>query len=222
MSHTPFTVLAHLASPPVLAHPLMLDALLLAGLGAEMGAAHPSGWAEEAQVLEAVLPLAQVRHPSGLWWYAASQITPHGKEQRDHLNRVPPIRVGARWTSARSLNVASGPDKRMRKPFFYRPGMLRLEWTGVGDRGRVASLLSRVPGVGSQVAHGHGWVRRWEISEGGPDLEAYRDDVAMRHLPEQVSVDMMGGGHISRRAVPLRPPYWLRRKAVSCWQQVRA
>lgn len=211
------TVTAHLATPPALTWPLMLDALLLAGMGAKMGAAHPSGWVGEEEVLAAPLPLARVEG-GGAWWYACSQITPAGAQSLDFTNRVPMVEEAARLTTAGSLNVAAGPDKRLRTPIYYRPEMLRLTWTCIGDAAGVAELLQHVHGVGKMRTHGRGWVQRWEVTRGGPGLDAYRLP-ATRHVP--ASLDLVPTeGIVTRRHLPLRPPYWMRRDAVECWQEV--
>ena len=51
----PLTVTAHLLTPPVVDRPVLLDAVLLAGMGARCGASHPSGWVadEEVEAIEA-------------------------------------------------------------------------------------------------------------------------------------------------------------------------
>lgn len=216
---TPLTVRAHLDTPPVLDRPLYLDALLQAGLGEAMGRGREDGWEDPEVVQGAPLPLARVETPHG-WWWAASHVLPAGPEQQGHLNRVPLVEEYARWTDARSVSHGSGPDKRLRVPFYYRPGMLLLEWTCVGDLRQVARVLAHVPGVGRLRGHGHGWVRRWEVVPGGPSLEDYGHDLALRHLPAEMRVTLPRA--VMRRHMPLRPPYYQRRDAVPCWQLQRA
>lgn len=213
---TPLTVTAHLSTPPVVDRPLYLDALLYAGVGETMGAEREDGWAAEEDVLDQLLPLARVETAYG-WWWAASAVVPLGPERGGHLNRVPLVEEAGRWTTARTLNQAAGPDKRLRRPYYYRPGMTVLTWTCVGDPGAVAALLERVSGVGALRGHGHGWVRRWTVSVGGPPVGAYASDLALRHLP--VEVRPVGlPSQVVRRQVPLRPPYHRRRDAVTCLQ----
>lgn len=214
----PLTVRAHLSTPAALEWPLMLDALLLGGLGAEMGAADESGWADGTEVEAQPLPLARVE-ADGLWWYACSQITPEGPQAKDYVNRVPLVEEYARLTDRGSVNVASGPDKRMRRPIYYRPGMCDLTWTAVGDLQRVAELLARVSSIGKLRGHGWGWVRAWSVAPGGPDLAAYRHRVDLRHLPAD-GAHPRCEGRVTRRGLVLRPPYWRRVGQVDCWQQV--
>ena len=209
------TVTAHLATPPAISWPIMLDALLLGGLGARLGAAHPSGWVDVD--LSTPLPLARVEVGEE-WWYACSQITPRALQAKSYTNRVPMVEEAARLTSAGSLNVAAGPDKRLRTPYYYRPGMLTLTWTCIGDAEEIGALLSHVTSIGKNRTHGCGWVQRWEIVEGGPDLAAYHSPT-VRHVPSTLPLDV-GGTSITRRFVPLRPPYWMRRDGVDCWQEV--
>jgi hypothetical protein len=214
----PLTVTAILDTAPVVDRPLYLDALLLAAIGERMGADRPDGWAAEADVIAASLPLARVESPYG-WWWAASAVTPRGPEAPGHLNRVPLVEEAGRWTAQRSLNQAAGPDKRLRKPYYSRPAMLSLTWTCVGEPREVAELLTRIAGVGALRGHGHGWVRGWTVEPGGPPLAAYASDVTLRHLPAELRVRL--DGDVARRQIPLRPPYHRRRDAVPCWQVQR-
>lgn len=212
---TPLTVTAHLGSPASFDRPLMFDTILYAGLGRMRGAEHPSGrsddvWGED-------IPLARVETEHG-WWWAASQVTPEGDERQYHLNRAPDYEGNARWTNRGSLNHASGPDKRLRIPYYYRPGMLALTWTAFGDADAVGRLLAHVGGVGRQRTHGWGWVRRWEITREGPGLDAYRS-AAVRHVPTAFEPPV--GLDLQARRMPLRPPYYRRREGVPCWQRVR-
>lgn len=215
--HVPFTVVAELSTPPIVDRSLLLDGMLLGALGERMGAQRVDGWAAAEDVYALPLPLARVESPHG-WWWAASAAQPYGPEQQSHLNRVPLIEEYERWTTARSVTHGSGPDKRLRVPFYYRAGMFRLTWTGVGARSEVESLLALVPAVGRMRGHGHGWVRRWTVTEGGPPLEAYGRDVGLRHLPAETRLPSCVGG-VTRRQIPLRPPYHRRADGVPCWQQ---
>lgn len=213
---TPLTVTAHLMSPPIVTGPLYLDGMLLAAIGARMGAAHPSGWADEALVLAEPLPLARVETAHG-WWWAASAVVPFGPEARGDLNRVPLVEEAGRWMAARTVNQQSGPDKRLRMPYYYRPGMLRLTWTCVGDPAEVKTLLGRVSGVGRVTGHGHGWVARWTVELGGPALAEYARDLRLRHLPATTPPPPAGLAW-RQHQIPLRPPYHARRNAVRCRQ----
>lgn len=214
----PLTVTAELRSPPVVAGPLLLDGLLYAGLGAELGATAPGGWADRATVDAAAedLPLARVE-AGDTWWWAASQVATWGAEEQTHLHRRVEYRLLEQWTSARSVNIAAGPDKMLRKPVYMRTEMRLLRWTCVGDAVRIGELLSRVGHVGKYGAHGHGWVDRWTIEQGGPPAGAYAADLSLRHLPVQ-AVEDLPKGRLSRRRLPLTPPYWDRRRAVDCLQ----
>lgn len=218
---TGLIVTAHLETPPALTWPLMLDAVLLGGLGALRGAEHPSGWADPAEVIQEPLPLALVER-GGDWWYACSQITPAGAQSQDFTNRVPMVEEAARLTAHGSLNVAAGPDKRLRTPVYYRSGMLRLTWHCVTDDAhRVAVLLQHVHAIGKMRTHGRGSIRRWEVARTiDVDLDAYAHP-GTRHVPAHLPYRSTDG-LVTRRHLPLRPPYWMRRDAIECWQEVEA
>lgn len=175
----PLTVTAHLRTPCVPGGPLLLDGVLLAGLGEAMGAARADGWEDPAAVLraaeEGALPLARVETPHG-WWWAASQAVPLGPEATAHGHRRPALEALERWSSAPSVNIAAGPDKLLRIPVYYRPGWWTVQWTCVGDPERVAALLLRVGALGRRVTHGWGWVERWDVHAGGPPLDQYARD----------------------------------------------
>lgn len=191
----------------------MVDALLWAGVAERASAGCDSGWADVPD--DRALPLARVETAYG-WWWAASAVTPAGPEQGSHLNRVPLVEEMSRWTTARTITHGSGPDKRIRRPYYYRPGMLALTWACVGDAVEVAELLAHIGAVGSVRGHGHGWVRAWRVEQGGPALDAYATDLRLRHLPAELRVAMPE--RVVRRQIPLRPPYHRRREAVPCWQ----
>lgn len=218
----PFTATAELATAPVVTGPLMLDGLLVFGIGAEMGASHPSGVVEPEQVFAQDLPLARVEGPDGLWWWAASQVTPWGREEQGHLHRRTMFDAAARWTSAKAINQAAGPDKMTRVPFYRRTEMMRLTWTGYGDVARVAALLQRLQSVGKLRTQGHGLVRSWSVSDGGPPLEAYGTDVRLRHLPATAVRSVPARAMLSQRLMPLRAPYYERNAIVPCVQVVSA
>lgn len=218
MPAEPLTVTATLATPPIADRPIFFDGLLLAGLGEEMGVAQDT-WVAAAEVVaafEAADVLARVETSAG-WWWAASAALPRGPESIGHLNRVPLVEEAGRWTQQRSLNQAAGPDKRLRVPYFARPGWLSITWTCVGDARRVALLLERISGVGRIRGHGHGWVTRWDVVRGGPPLAAYRTDLRLRHLPVALE-PTLPPGRVMRRSIPLRPPYYARAEAVPVWQ----
>lgn len=223
----PLVVTAHLGAPCIPGGPILLDAILFAGLSSAMGADRPDGW-EGLETIRAHaegggLPLARVETPHG-WWWAASQAVPAGPEATVHKHRRPDLAAIERWTDARSVNVAAGPDKLLRIPHYYRPGWRVLRWTAVGDPGRVAAMLLRVPAVGRLVTDGWGWVDRWEVrSEDGPVASEYAQDLRLRHLPAAAVAlgDLPRDPLPARRELPLRPPYHERGRAVTCWQIAR-
>lgn len=214
--HCALTVEADLSSAAVVTGPLMLDGILHYAAGVVAGGGEQSEGEEFMRRVQAIQnrALATVRrHPHA--WYAASQATPVGPERRAHLHRRPPISELVRWTTARSVTIGSGPDKALRVPYFTRTAMLRIRWTGYGDPEEVARLLCHVPSVGAKTTHGHGWVRRWTVTRGGPPFLAYIDDVTLRHLPQagwQGDVRVLG--RVASKLLPLTPPYHERRRAV--------
>lgn len=214
----PLTIVADLASPVVTNHPILFDGILHYGAGAAIGAQSPGGLCEQPPPPEIRalwrLPLARCHHHE-LWWFAASQATPWGPEQRGHLHRRPATDELIRWTTTRTINIGAGPDKALRIPYYRWIAMHRLWWTCVGDIDAIAHLLSWVHGIGNDSTHGHGWVLRWEVMRGGPPFAAYLDDVRLRHLPAVVAEgDLRWRGRATRKHLPLTPPYHERGRAV--------
>jgi CRISPR type IV-associated protein Csf3 len=83
-------------------------------------------------------------------------------------------------------------------------------WTCVGDEQGLLDLLSYIPALGRLTTHGHGWISRWEISDGGPPLEDYARDVTLRHLPTALVGDddrTRLRRSLRRARLPVRPPY---------------
>lgn len=212
---TPLVITAELASPPVVTGPLLLDALLYAAAGAALGMAHLSGWVAEEDVIAAGLPLARVETPHG-WWWAASQATPIGPESVSHCHRRPMFEAALEWGITGSIGHKTWPDKALRKPQYRRLMMTRLRWTCAGEAQEIARLLCLVPGIGPYRTHGHGWVRRWGVEAGGPPVEDYARDLDLRHLPMDAVADLPS--RVTRRRIPLTPPYWHRHRAVDVWQ----
>lgn len=210
----PITITAHLHTPPVIREPVLFDGVLLGGLGASMGAGDPSGWVDPEIVCSHGLPLARVETTAG-WWYAASQATPYGPEQTHHTHRRMPAEHYQRWTGERSTTFSAGPDKGLRVRLFTRPSMLAIRWTCVGDPAVIRRLLTFVGGIGNRTTHGWGQVARWEVAEGGPGLDAYRQDVALRHLPADLELLVPGDAMIAPKR--LVPPYWRRDNTRFCW-----
>ena len=214
---TPLSVTALLMTPPVSSVPIMLDGLLYYGMGAMVGE-QTEGRGDPAEIEAVGLPLARITGDAGEWWYAASQHTLTGPESRVYFHRRAALELAREFGDFASMNVASGDDKSLRVPIYFRPGQLRLDFTCIGDRVAVASLLSRVPFVGKYSAWGWGQVGRWEINEvDGPGEIAYRTDPQIRHLPCRSGWYAEG---VRKWTAPLRPPYWDRSVAVPVWQSV--
>lgn len=240
----PLQVIAELNSPciPAGGH-LLLDGILIAGLGGKMGASEPGKWASPEVVFgtseQGGLPLARVA-VGDLWWYAASQAIPIGREELRHLHKRLPQTQYERFTTAKVANIATGPDKSLRLPQYIRPDWMTVTWTCVGDPARLADLLWRVGYVGKMGTHGNGWVRQWRLSSGhvvqplrwqgmaeaweadAPEADAYARDLSLRHLPVSVAQTLPKGRAMMRR-MPLRPPYHTgydpdATRNVGCWQ----
>lgn len=208
------TVRAHLSSPMIATHPLLLDGILYYGVGRLLGR-EAGGWVNPINVFAEPLPLSQVG-PDGSWWWAASQAVPIGGERRAYMHRRTSLAVLSTWTKERSLNRSTGPDKSLRTPIHYRWRGRYVEWTCYGNASKVGVLLAQIPSIGAKVTHGWGRVERWEVSLKGPELSEYRHNINLRHLP--VSEGRPQGGRYSRKSLPLRPPYHNRRAAVPVWQ----
>lgn len=211
----PLTITAELASPPMVVGPLLLDAILYFATGCRLGSAHPSGRVEREEVDAVDLPLLRIESGAG-WWWAASQATPHGFEEAVHTHKRAPLHQAVLLTAAKSVNVAAGPDKSLRKRRYTRPEMTHIRWMCIGDPDEVRALLRYVPAVGAQTTHGHGWVVKWSVEDGGPDDLAYATDVSLRHIPVDVLPSLPRSCTV--RSMSLRPPYWDRSELVRCAQ----
>ncbi len=218
----PLTVTATLLTPVAGDSPLLLDGILYAGLGRRTGDAAPGGWVDPRGVYERPLPLARVEVAESVWWWAASQAIPQGPEELAYSHRRPPVREATRWTSARSLNRATGPDKALRVAVYYRPHWRRITWTAVGDLREVQALLAWIPAVGRRTSQGWGWVSHWRVSAGGRPLSHYRTHLDTRPFPADY-VAAQGEAIVMPprarlREMPLTPPYYGRRRSVRVWQ----
>lgn len=211
----PLLVECELDAAPLGRRPWYLDALLYWAIGERLGDAHPSGRADPAEVIAAcdagALPLARVDTSAG-WWWAASAVWPQGREQMVHAHRRPPIELYRDLTAARSVNVASGPDKALRIPVYRQLDQRRLRWSCIGDEDAVRALVERIPALGSRRTQGHGLVRpgSWRVrpDRSGPALAAYAREVRLRHIPIALAPSaLVPGARVARRALPLRPPY---------------
>lgn len=225
----PVTVTAHLSQPAAVKHPPMLDALLYVGLHRLLQQLQPDVYptpAADPRVFALPLPLARVCR-GDLWWWAASQATPTGTEVVRHEHRRPPVDAYLVYEQGRAAKVdlAAGADKGRRVPVYTRPGWLTPTWTTVLDPKQVDEvavllgvpsrpldlltlLLTYVPGIGSRTGAGHGLIDRWTVTEGGPALDRYGTDVALRHLPASLGLTLPPEGRVVRAELPLRPPYY--------------
>lgn len=211
----PLTVRAHLTSPMIATHPLMLDGILYFGIGRIKGREAGGAWVSPSEVYETPLPLEAITAVDG-WWWAASQAIPLGGERGAYMHRRTEPSILATWTTAKSLNRSTGPDKSLRTPIYYRWRGRFVEWTCVGDPLMIGVLLAQISSLGAKVTHGWGGVERWEVLYKGPELKEYRSDLNLRHLP--VSSLKPHDSRATRMNLPLRPPYHNRRDAVAVYQ----
>lgn len=236
------TLTAHLAQPAAINHPPMLDALLYVGLHIRLTAMDPERWPGPhplPAVFELPLPLARVEH-GGLWWWACSQATPEGPEAVRHEHRRPASDVYQERQQPDKrgrlgkVNIQAGPDKALRIPVFTRPGWMAPRWTCVtGDASPamkalglpadtnpvtlILHLLSAVPSIGARTNRGHGAIDRWDVAASGPPLDAYANDLSLRHLPLLAAGDLPAGARVARTSLPLRAPYYGPER-VECFQ----
>lgn len=231
---TPFAVRALLSSPASTAGPIMLDALVLVGMMSQLGA-EEGGWIDPAIAADLPLPFATVGKDP--WWYAASAALPDGPEVQRHRHRRAPVGAYERYTTRKTIDMATGPDKSQRIPYYIRPAWLSPTWLAIGDPGKVARALYRVPFIGKLGTHGMGWVRAWQLSSGHEvrplqgigrcerwhpqvDLEDFRQ-LRLRHQPATGAPPP--GQQVRLHHIPLRPPYHTGHdvdaaRQVRCWQ----
>jgi hypothetical protein len=208
----------------------MLDGPLLFAWGRRMSQAVGGQRVDEKVVIadfEARAPLARVEGADGMWWWACSQLTPWGAEQRIHLHRRAPLPQIHKWTQARSVNLAVGGDKSLRLPHYTRPEMLDAVWTCIGEPTEIRALLNLIENVGKFAARGAGAVLDWTVEPDpeGPTLSAYASDPTLRHIPagavswEAIErANALGFTQTSEHA--LRAPYWMREseRTTRCFQ----
>jgi hypothetical protein len=211
-------------------------------MASELGCQAPGRWADYADVRAVIesggLPFARVEEDKD-WWYAASQAVPQGPEVLRHLHKRPAQRQLEQFTTARSVNIATGPDKSLRIPQYLRASWLVIQWQAmVTDPDLLARWLFRVGGLGKMITHGNGWIKEWSLSTGhrivpltriykgesyevGAVLDDFRT-VSRRHIPARALTSIPPKRTLLRR-IPLRPPYHTGfdpdfSRAVYCWQ----
>ncbi len=205
----PLRVVAHLTEGVVLTYPLMLDALL--------------AWAESSKE-QRLPPLAGrpgplveipvMRVPGGQFHLCSQGFGAESMREVRHKHRRSPWQEMARFgtKSIRRVDIAAGPDKSYRVPYsLTHLEQNEIEWWCIGDRERIASLLSLVHYVGKHRGSGKGRLdihgTPWTVEpcdpwEGFPIL---RDGLPLRQLP----IDWPGLRADSPRAWrPLSYPYF--------------
>lgn len=220
----PVTITAALRPPgPNLPNPPMLDALAGVGLAMWLNRLDPIAHPAYNPRVWDLLPFAAVVADRGLWWWAVSQAAPVGPERVHHLHRRAPVDWYMRHRAGGPVDMKAGPDKSLRVRKHLWAACRELVWTGVLDEARVgdvnhalgwdlapldqlARLLAPVPAIGGLGCHGIGWVDGWRVEEGGLAVDAYLDDVRLRHLPFERVPDPPT--NTIRTMLPLRPPYY--------------
>lgn len=221
----PLKITAHLTTPPAGGPIFMLDGLILWGIAAMEGAKTESGWLPEEIANALPLPLARVEIPDGRWWYACSAAVPPSPTQSvRHVNRRADVEAFTRWTTTRSLDETTGPDKQIRRPRYYWPEWMRMEWTCIGDPEPIRHALSFLHGIGQGVPQGQGMIRLedgWQIEPDptGPTLAQYGWDARLRPLPADRTA-YPTARRVLRTPMPLIPPYWDRSRNEDCWKVV--
>lgn len=150
-------------------------------------AAHPLALNGEGRVWGWCCSRAQVE-----WLY----------ETKVELRKKPAIGEMVRRTDARDYHAGLGPTKAKDLAFPAKVAW-EVRWYALGDRDRVADLLSRVPGIGKLCHHGHGSVERWSVEPMGPlERERWMD----RLMPADggLPASIRAPHHHRTRRVPCR------------------
>ena len=221
----PLKITAHLTTPPAGGPVFMLDGLVLFGEAARIGSQTPGGWLPEEIANVLPLPIARVEIQDGRWWYACSAAVPPSTQQSvRHVNRRPDHDALLRFTTARSVDEFAGEDKQLRRPRYYWPEWMKIEWTCIGDMEPIARALSFLHGIGQGVPQGQGAIRMengWMVEPDptGPVLAQYEWDARLRPLPADRTAYPIAR-RVLRTPMPLVPPYWDRSKNEDCWKVV--
>ena len=221
----PLKITAHLSTPPAGGPIFMLDGLLLWGIAAIEGAKTPGGWIPEEIANTLPLPLARVEIPDGRWWYACSAAVPPSQKQSvRHVNRRTDTDALLRWTTAKAVDESAGPDKQIRRPRYYWPHWMTMEWTCIGDPDLILPALQMLHGIGQGVPQGQGAIRienGWTVEPdpNGPTLAQYEWDARIRPLPTDCAA-YPNARRVLRTPMPLVPPYWDRARNEDCWKVV--
>jgi hypothetical protein len=133
------------------------------------------------------------------WGWACSRaIIPASAEGTVNVRKPPALAAAARYSSAASWDLSSGPHKARDTPYPVTLAPV-IMWHALADPAALRALLIRVTGIGKLTRHGHGRVRYWRVEDGPP--AGWTDRV----LPQQ-------GGAPGR----IRAPYWHRSREMPC------
>lgn len=210
---TPLRIEAHVPMGVCLpAHPIALDALLMAAVGLRDGLPPP---ANPSECQDLPIPIARER---GVYMASWGH---HEVDMRegDWTNRRFPVSEAQDLGSERfkRIQLGAGPTKSYRIPRerLYLRGE-RMTWWAVGDAAGVRELLGWIHYVGKRRAVGLGRVHAWTVEEvepWGDGFPVLRDGMPTRSLP----IDWPGIGADAERAyVTPTPPYWDHARRVAC------
>ncbi len=102
------------------------------------------------------------------------------------------------------VDTKAGTYKAYHMPVFYRAA-LWVEWYCMGNRRRIAELLSTLTHIGKKREMGWGCVARWEIEPAARDYSVVKDGVLMRGVPAVCAPE---GIPYTRGRYAVRPSYW--------------
>jgi hypothetical protein len=156
------------------------------------------------------LPLAVIHSDTPYWYYACSWAQPQPwwtAEGRDHWNK----RFDSKFADLVDFSgkrgkvvIEQGRYKAYHMPLFYYVAD-KVEWYCVGDRTRIADLLSTVTHAGKKRVQGWGRIIRWEIESWPEDWSVWRDGKLTRGVPAE---DVAGQGAFDFIHYGLRPSYY--------------
>jgi len=213
----PLRITAHFMTSPICDPWLPLDGILLFQvMRQEFGAqeyAVPGATVAQAEPAP-VVPLKIIHPGQDNWYYACSWAQPQPwwiEEDLGHWHKrfrteyVGLIEFGKRRGK---VDIGRGKYRPYRMPTFRRVA-LSCEWYCVGDRERIAELLSTCTGVGKKRAYGEGAIRKWEVEPWPEDWSVWRGDRLTRGIPIDDWQAVRGDDYFIPMRYGIRPPYWL-------------
>jgi CRISPR type IV-associated protein Csf3 len=156
------------------------------------------------------------QHRVAIWgWAASAEMLPWMGYGRHAVRKRPPLEQLVRHSRDASAQLGAGPMKAydLSLPTLIAP---RMEWHALGNRDKVAELLSHVRAIGKKRNTGNGRVRSWTVEVMAEEdcHPIARHGACTRRMPVESGLDGAKAWgsirppyhHHSRMCEALRPP----------------